>query len=119
MAPSARRSAPRIRSLRQVEQEDLGVLLPAQHEPRFVGHGRTVAGDVQVMSAGTGIFHSEYNKLPHIPLELLQIWVFPDKKNVVPRYDQKTFDPQARKNQWLKPFDLNELLLKQASQKFI
>jgi Pirin-related protein len=64
--------------------------------------------DVQVMSAGTGIFHSEYNKLPDTPLELLQIWVFPDKKNVVPRYDQKTFDPQARKNQWQRIVSPNE-----------
>ena len=45
-------------------------------------------GDVQVMSAGTGIFHSEYNKNPDKPVKFLQIWVFPNKKDVEPRYDQ-------------------------------
>jgi Pirin-related protein len=45
-------------------------------------------GEVQVMSAGTGIFHSEYNKNPDRPVKFLQIWVFPNKRNVEPRYDQ-------------------------------
>jgi len=45
-------------------------------------------GDVQVMSAGTGIFHSEYNKNKDQEVKFLQIWVFPNKKNVTPRYDQ-------------------------------
>ncbi|RIJ46791.1 pirin family protein [Maribellus luteus] len=45
-------------------------------------------GDVQVMSAGTGVFHSEFNHSQEKKVELLQIWVFPNKKNVQPRYDQ-------------------------------
>lgn len=45
-------------------------------------------GDVQVMSAGTGVFHSEYNKNSDKEVKFLQIWVFPNKKNVEPRYDQ-------------------------------
>ena len=45
-------------------------------------------GDVQVMSAGTGIFHSEYNKNTDKEVKFLQIWVFPKEKNVTPRYDQ-------------------------------
>ncbi|MEM1257507.1 MAG: pirin family protein [Bacteroidota bacterium] len=45
-------------------------------------------GDVQVMSAGTGIYHSEYNKNADRPVKFLQIWVFPNKRNVAPRYDQ-------------------------------
>jgi quercetin 2,3-dioxygenase len=54
------------------------------------------AGDIQVMSAGTGVQHSEYNKNPDQTLELLQIWVFPNKKNVAPRYDQVTLNPEHR-----------------------
>lgn len=46
------------------------------------------SGEVQVMSAGTGIYHSEYNHLNSEPAAFLQIWVFPNVKNVEPRYDQ-------------------------------
>jgi redox-sensitive bicupin YhaK (pirin superfamily) len=49
-------------------------------------------GDVQVMSAGTGIYHSEYNKNADQPVKFLQIWVFPNQKDVEPRYDQITLD---------------------------
>ena len=45
-------------------------------------------GEIQVMSAGTGVFHSEYNKNSDKEVKFLQIWVFPDQKNVTPRYDQ-------------------------------
>lgn len=45
-------------------------------------------GDVQVMSAGTGVYHSEYNKNSDVPVKFLQIWMFPREKNVTPRYDQ-------------------------------
>lgn len=55
-------------------------------------------GDVQVMSAGTGIRHSEYNKNKEVPVKFLQIWVFPNKKNVEPRYDQITLNKEDRKN---------------------
>ena len=55
-------------------------------------------GDVQVMSAGTGIFHSEYNKNENQEVRFLQIWVFPNKKNVSPRYDQITLDQGSLNN---------------------
>lgn len=55
-------------------------------------------GEVQVMSAGTGVQHSEINGSAEEHLGLFQIWVFPDKQNVAPRYDQKSFDPEGRKN---------------------
>lgn len=55
-------------------------------------------GDVQVMSAGTGITHSEYNRNKDKPVKFLQIWVFPDKQNVTPRYDQITLDLADRNN---------------------
>ena len=66
-----------------------------------MGHTQVLhENEVQAMSAGTGIFHSEVNNLPDKPVRLLQIWVFPEEQNIKPRYEQKTFDPQMRKNQW-------------------
>jgi redox-sensitive bicupin YhaK (pirin superfamily) len=50
------------------------------------------------MSAGTGIFHSEYNKNKGEQVKFLQIWVFPNKRNVTPRYDQITLNEADRKN---------------------
>ena len=55
-------------------------------------------GDIQVMSAGTGITHSEYNKNSDKEVKFLQIWVFPNKKNVEPRYDQITLNLEDRHN---------------------
>jgi len=55
--------------------------------------------DVQIMSAGSGIAHSEYNASKTNPVNFLQIWVFPKIKDVQPRYDQKTFRPEDRVNQ--------------------
>jgi hypothetical protein len=55
-------------------------------------------GDVQVMSAGTGIFHSEFNRNKDQVLKFLQIWVYPNKKNVTPRYDQITLNIADRHN---------------------
>jgi quercetin 2,3-dioxygenase len=54
--------------------------------------------DIQVMSAGTGVTHSEYNKNKDKPVKFLQIWVFPNKKNVTPRYDQITLNVEDRHN---------------------
>jgi redox-sensitive bicupin YhaK (pirin superfamily) len=55
-------------------------------------------GDVQVMSAGTGIQHSEYNKNKDAQVKFLQIWVIPNQQNVIPRYDQITLNPEELKN---------------------
>jgi redox-sensitive bicupin YhaK (pirin superfamily) len=55
-------------------------------------------GDVQVMSAGTGISHSEYNHSKEHPVKFLQIWVFPNQKNVQPRYGQITLNTADRQN---------------------
>ncbi len=56
--------------------------------------------DVQIMSAGTGVSHSEYNHDKENPVNFLQIWVFPKEKNIEPRYDQITFKPEDRVNRW-------------------
>ncbi len=56
--------------------------------------------DVQIMSAGTGIAHSEYNHHAEQPVSFLQIWVFPRQRDIMPRYDQKTFAPAARVNRF-------------------
>jgi hypothetical protein len=58
-------------------------------------------GDVQVMSAGTGIQHSEKNKNSDKEVKFFQVWVFPDKKNVEPRYDQKNFSDADKHNKLL------------------
>lgn len=55
-------------------------------------------GDIQVMSAGTGIYHSEYNESSENAVKFLQIWVYPNKKNVTPRYDQITLNLADRHN---------------------
>lgn len=55
-------------------------------------------GDIQVMSAGTGVTHSEYNKNRDKTVKFLQIWVIPNKRNVKPRYDQMTLKSEDRKN---------------------
>jgi len=66
-----------------------------------MGHKMQIhSNEIQIMSAGTGVFHSEYNPDPGNPVKLLQIWIFPQKQNIKPRYDQKVFDPLLRHNQW-------------------
>lgn len=72
-----------------------------EHKDSMGNTGIISKGEVQVMSAGTGIQHSEKNKNQNEAVKLLQIWVFPDKKNVHPRYDQKAFDLDAAKNNLL------------------
>jgi quercetin 2,3-dioxygenase len=58
------------------------------------------AGEVQVMSAGTGITHSEYNHSDINIVNFLQIWILPKNKNIKPGYDQSIFPPEDRKNRF-------------------
>lgn len=59
------------------------------------------AGEIQVMSAGSGVTHSEFNPSDSDEVNLFQIWIFPNKRNVEPRYDQFTMDKKKMKNNFL------------------
>ena len=66
-----------------------------------MGTGSVISpGEVQVMSAGTGITHSEFNHSQNNEVRFLQIWVFPDKKNVAPRYGQAKFEDEEMSGKW-------------------
>jgi len=71
-----------------------------QHKDSTGGQGIIKAGDVQIMSAGSGVQHSEANASKIDPVTLFQIWVFPKVDNIKPRYDQKTYDVNDRINKW-------------------
>ncbi|RZL06882.1 MAG: pirin family protein, partial [Pedobacter sp.] len=67
-----------------------------------MGNETTIkTGEIQVMSAGTGVKHSEYNKNADAQVKFLQIWVLPNKRNVTPRYDQRTFSAENMHNNLL------------------
>ncbi len=70
-----------------------------EHKDSMGNVGIIKAGEVQVMSAGTGIMHSEYNPSPSEATNSLQIWVFPKNMNVKPRYDQKSFTDVLTNNE--------------------
>jgi redox-sensitive bicupin YhaK (pirin superfamily) len=70
-----------------------------EHKDSLGNVGTIKAGDIQVMSAGTGVMHSEYNPSPTEDTSSLQIWLFPKEKNIEPRYDQKSFADRTVPNQ--------------------
>ncbi len=82
--------------------EIITIVLGGELEHRdSMGNGSVIIpGEVQVMSAGTGISHSEFNHSKEMETSLLQIWVFPDKKNVEPRYGQASFSPEEMHGKW-------------------
>jgi len=71
-----------------------------EHKDSTGGQGIIKAGDVQIMSAGSGVQHSEANASATDPVTLFQIWVFPKERNIKPRYDQRTFAIEDRIDQW-------------------
>jgi quercetin 2,3-dioxygenase len=70
-----------------------------RHRDSMGNEGVIEQFDIQVMSAGTGVRHSEFNANDDKEVNLLQIWLFPNRRNVAPRYDQQTFKPEDRVNQ--------------------
>lgn len=70
------------------------------HEDSMGNSGTISTGEVQVMSAGTGIRHSEMNASNENHVKFLQIWIFPDKNGVVPRYGQSKTDVNTTRNKW-------------------
>ena len=71
-----------------------------KHKDSTGGQGVIKAGDVQIMSAGTGVQHSEANESATDPVTLFQVWIFPKERNIEPRYDQRNFDISDRDNEW-------------------
>ena len=69
-----------------------------EHKDSMDNIGVIETDEIQVMSAGSGVYHSEYNKNKDQSVSLLQIWVFPNKKNVTPRYDQKNIKELKKVN---------------------
>jgi quercetin 2,3-dioxygenase len=85
-----------------------------EHQDSMGNKKQIRAGEVQIMSAGTGVMHSEYNPDVKNSVELLQIWVMPERHGITPRYDQKLFDRAEKLNQWrliISPDQENKSLL--------
>ncbi|MBF6607911.1 MAG: pirin family protein [Flavobacterium sp.] len=82
-----------------------------KHRDSMGNEGTISFGEVQVMSAGTGIEHSEMNASRSEQAKTLQLWVFPEKQDVAPRYDQKSFDIRTKVNSFttvVTPHDKND-----------
>lgn len=71
------------------------------HKDSLGSEGVIKPGEVQIMSAGRGIKHSEFNASSTEEMNTLQIWVFPKKRNIEPRYDQRSFDPETWQQKFL------------------
>ena len=71
-----------------------------EHQDNTGNRERLTAGEVQRMSAGRGIRHSEFNASESEPLHLLQIWLLPESDGLEPGYEQKAFSVESQPNQW-------------------
>ncbi|OIQ85669.1 quercetin 2,3-dioxygenase [mine drainage metagenome] len=77
------------------------VLEGALRHEDSMGNGSVIrAGDVQYMSAGTGVRHSEFNASATDPVHLLQIWILPARQGLAPQYDQKTIPIEQKRGRW-------------------
>lgn len=71
-----------------------------EHKDSMGNIGRIKENEIQMMSAGSGVTHSEYNPNNDREVNLLQIWIFPKEKNIKPRYNQISLSPEDRKNKF-------------------
>ncbi len=78
-----------------------------QHKDSMGNTTTIKAGEIQVMSAGTGIYHSEYNADSKNPVKFLQVWLFPNKRNVTPRYDQQLINGADKINEFIQVLSPN------------
>ncbi len=77
------------------------VLSGALQHRDSMGNGEVLRpGELQRMTAGTGLTHSEFNPSSDTPLHLYQIWLYPERKGLTPSWEQKAFDASLRQNQW-------------------
>lgn len=81
--------------------EIISIILEGALEHRdSIGNIQVITpGEVQVMSAGTGLYHAEYNHSETEPVKFFQLWIFPREKGLKPRYDQKMFTDQKKNNE--------------------
>lgn len=85
---------------RNMEIISIGLEGALEHKDSMGNTAVIGPGDVQVMSAGTGVSHSEYNKNSDQPVAFLQIWIIPNRVNVTPRYDQISLNSVIQSNSW-------------------
>jgi quercetin 2,3-dioxygenase len=71
-----------------------------EHQDSLGSRGRLKPGELQWMSAGAGIVHSEYNASGEEPVHLLQIWVLPERRDLTPTYEQRAFAAEERRNRF-------------------
>jgi redox-sensitive bicupin YhaK (pirin superfamily) len=71
-----------------------------EHKDSMGNIGVIKPNEIQAMSAGAGLMHSEYNHSKTEPINLLQIWVFPKERNIKPRYEQKVFSPSDKEGKF-------------------
>jgi quercetin 2,3-dioxygenase len=90
-----------------------------EHKDSEGNHFMLKKGDIQVMSAGTGISHSEYNHSSDELAKFLQIWIIPKQKGIKPAYQQKSYKTEDRQNKWQKIIGQDAIDINQDANLFL